>query len=179
MSKLLDYREKLNLTQDELAKKTGLSVRTIQRIESGVIPKGHTLKRLSVVLDIPESELKINVSENEIINFQLAKLINLSSIIGIVLPPINILLPFFIIKHKKEINEITKRIISIQILWTIVASVCVLLSPFIRKWFELSNQLTLVLIILSVLVNLYIIIRNTISIDKDQKLSIYLSFSFI
>tara|TARA_R110002049_G_C8880421_1_gene539895 strand:- start:319 stop:471 length:153 start_codon:yes stop_codon:yes gene_type:complete len=50
MSKLCEYREKLNLTQDELAEKAGLSVRTIQRIESGVEPRGYTLSILSYAL---------------------------------------------------------------------------------------------------------------------------------
>ena len=42
MSKLTKYREKLNLTQNELADKSGVSVRTIQRIEAGSKPKGHS-----------------------------------------------------------------------------------------------------------------------------------------
>lgn len=179
MSKLSEHREKLNLTQDELAEKAGISVRTIQRIESGVKPKGHTLRTLSEVLNISENDLRENKSETQPIDFQLVKMINLSSILGIVLPPINILLPFFIMKRKKEINELTKQIISIQILWTIIAFTCFILSPFVRKWFDISNQLTLIIIILSVLVNLFIIVRNTISIDKNQKLSICLNFSFI
>lgn len=179
MSKLSKYREKLNLTQDELAEKAGISVRTIQRIESGAKPKGHTLRTLSEVLNIPESDLRENKSEAQSIDFQLVKIINLSSLLGIVLPPINILLPLLIMKRKKVVNKLTKQIISIQILWTIIAFTCFILSPFVRKWFDLSNQLTLVIIILSVLINLYIIVRNTIGIDKNQKLSICLNFTFL
>ena len=41
MSILLELREKLNLTQEELAKKANISVRTIQRIEAGTKPKLH------------------------------------------------------------------------------------------------------------------------------------------
>ena len=52
MSKLCTYREKLKLIQDELAEKAGLSVRTIQRIESGVGPIGRTLRVLCHVLGI-------------------------------------------------------------------------------------------------------------------------------
>ncbi len=47
MSTLLELREKLNLTQEELANKANISVRTIQRIEAGSIPKGFTLEALS------------------------------------------------------------------------------------------------------------------------------------
>ena len=47
MSKLREIRERHNLTQEELSEKSGISVRTIQRIESGTEPKGHTLKILT------------------------------------------------------------------------------------------------------------------------------------
>ncbi len=57
MSKLKIVREQKNLTQEELSEKSGISVRTIQRIESGIAPKGHTLKALSKTLEILETEL--------------------------------------------------------------------------------------------------------------------------
>ena len=44
-------REERNLTQTELAKKSGLSLRTIQRIEAGNIPKGFTLNALAIVFE--------------------------------------------------------------------------------------------------------------------------------
>lgn len=181
MNKLLKYREKLNLTQEELAEKAGVSTRTIQRIEKGIDPKGHTLKALAKALGIRTDDLKEkeSVSEAVSINYQLAKHINLSSIFGVILPPINILLPWLITKHKNQMNELTKQIISIQIFYTIIALVCILLSPFISKWFGITKQITLILLIVSVIINLYIIIRNTIELDKNQKLYIKLNFSFL
>jgi transcriptional regulator with XRE-family HTH domain len=47
-SKIQQLREQNNLTQSELAEQTGLSLRTIQRIEAGNIPKGSTLQVLAV-----------------------------------------------------------------------------------------------------------------------------------
>ncbi|WP_374364877.1 helix-turn-helix domain-containing protein [Cloacibacterium sp.] len=64
MSKLKQIREQQNLTQEELAEKSGISVRTIQRIESGTEPKGHTLKALSKSLEISQNELLNFESEN-------------------------------------------------------------------------------------------------------------------
>ena len=52
MNKLLKYREKLNLTQQQLSKKSNISVRTNQRIEAGQELKGHTLEALSKALEI-------------------------------------------------------------------------------------------------------------------------------
>ena len=44
MSQLKKIREEKNLTQEKLAQQSGISVRTIQRIEAGTDPKGDTLK---------------------------------------------------------------------------------------------------------------------------------------
>ncbi|HOY12316.1 MAG TPA: helix-turn-helix transcriptional regulator, partial [Saprospiraceae bacterium] len=87
MSKLLLARQKINLTQEELSEKSGISVRTIQRIEAGASLKGHTLKTLANVLEIKESDLleeeKNSFSETR----RWLKIINLSSILFVLLPP--------------------------------------------------------------------------------------------
>jgi len=181
LNKLLKYREKLNLTQEELAEKAGVSTRTIQRIEKGTEPKGHTLKVLAKTLGISEDELRVRKSELETktINYQLAKYINLSSIFGIVFPPLNILLPFLIMKYKKQVNEINKQIVSVQVLYTIIAFVVIGLSLFIPKWFGITRQLFLISLISFPIINLFIIVRNAKELDKNQKLYIRLNFSFL
>ena len=50
MSKLQLLREKLHLTQEEVAQRSGISVRTIQLIEAGQVPKGYTLRSLAQTL---------------------------------------------------------------------------------------------------------------------------------
>ncbi|WP_394974852.1 helix-turn-helix domain-containing protein [uncultured Croceitalea sp.] len=50
MSHLLKYREQLNFTQEQLAAKANISVRTIQRIEAGKKLKGHILEAISKAL---------------------------------------------------------------------------------------------------------------------------------
>ena len=62
MSRLKEIREQKNLTQEELSEQSNISVRTIQRIEAGTEPKGHTLKILAKSLDISESDL-LNLPE--------------------------------------------------------------------------------------------------------------------
>ena len=57
MSRLKAFREQQNLTQEELSKKSGISARTIQRIETGKEPKGHTRRVLAQALEIEENEL--------------------------------------------------------------------------------------------------------------------------
>ena len=72
----------MGYTQQVLAEKSNLSLRTIQRIESGAtIPKGYTLKALSKALEI-EPQLLINTVEK--VDFDLIRskirLINLSAL---------------------------------------------------------------------------------------------------
>jgi transcriptional regulator with XRE-family HTH domain len=190
MSKLKTIREFQNLTQEELAEKSGISVRTIQRIETGKAPKGYTLKVLAKVLAIAESELLFEKPEKEnleyleemdktqeivLINFTNLKLINLSSIPFIVIPPFNIIVPVLLMLKMKQKNRLTKQLISIQILWTIVAPIIFMLGVFLK----LGNQFTPLIMVLIVLSNVFIILRNAVEIDKHKKLFYKLNFSMI
>ena len=93
-------REEKNLTQTELAEKSGLSLRTIQRIEAGNVPKGYTLKALAFFFETEPEKL---IPNKVILNVERAKLINICSLSGIgiilgvliVFPPILFSLVFF------------------------------------------------------------------------------------
>lgn len=189
MSNLKTIREFQNLTQEELAKKAGISVRTIQRIETGKKPKGYTLRVLAKALSIKENELLLNQSERGIllfdetkriqetfpINYTILKLINLSSIPFIIFPPLNILVPLILMFKLKQTNGFTKQLISIQILWTILAPIIFMIGIFLKQ----GNEFTLVLMLLIVLSNVFIILRNAVEIDKQRKLHFKLNFNMI
>lgn len=191
MSRLKQIREQQHLTQEELSEKSGISVRTIQRIEAGTLPKGHTLKMLARSLDIQESELvaKDRIVENKTViendneattdivvtDFSKIKLINLSSVLFVVLPPLNILVPLLLSSLFKQKNEVTKQIISVQILWTILAPIVFMLGIFLK----LGSSFTLVLMITIVLSNIVIILINAAGIDQKKKLHIKLNFNII
>lgn len=179
MSKLKEIREKINLTQEELSEKSGVSVRTIQRIESGNEPKGQTLKLLAKTLGIKENEL-LEKEETKIkISSTIIKIINLSSLPFTVIPPANIIIPLVIMFAKKQFNPLAKQIVSIQILWLIFAVIIFMLSSFMKNWFSLSNNFILVVMIFLVLSNVFIILKNTAEIDKNGKLFFRLNFSLI
>jgi len=177
MSLLLEHREKLNLTQEELATKSGISVRTIQRIESGVKPKGYTLESLCKALGISKEDLL--KEESEKINKQLIKYINLSSVLLLIVPLGSIIMPLILMRWKKEINAITKQIVSIQILWTLSFLIVTLLVAFLSKWFSFSKEIIPLAMLFLIITNLYVIIRNTAEIEKNNRLHIKLKFSFI
>lgn len=190
MSKLKIIREFQNLTQEELSKKSGISARTIQRIEKGKNPKGYTLQTLAKALEVNENELQNKETEEEstkitqkkeeveeviLINYSSLKLINLSSIPFIIFPPFNIIVPLVLLITMKQKNSLTKKLISIQILWTIIAPIVFMLGIFLK----LGHQFTLILIILIALSNIFIILRNAIEIDRNKKLRYSLNFSLL
>ena len=191
MSKLKQIREQQNLTQEELSEKSGISVRTIQRIESGTEPKGHTLKTLSKTLEISVDDLlnkkvevlvedttEKSIKNSEIesqINYQKVKMINLSSVLFVLLPPLNILVPLILSYSLKQKNQLTKQIISLQILWTILAPIVFMLGIFLK----LGQSFTIVIILLIILSNVYLILRNLAEIDRKKQLRYRLNFSIV
>lgn len=179
MNKLLKYREKLSLTQKQLSERSNISVRTIQRIESGQELKGHTLDALSKALGINKEKLIQNELDKEENNMRLIKLINLSSLLLLIIPLGSIILPLIIMYWKKEVNAITKQIVSLQILWTLSFPFIVLFVIFLGNLLPLSRQTVPLTMLLLILVNAFIIIRNSVEIDKSKKLYIRLKFSLL
>jgi transcriptional regulator with XRE-family HTH domain len=191
MSELKKIRELKNLTQEELAEKSGLSVRTIQRIEAGVQPKGYTLKALAVSLGISETDLRIPEiqikKETEIdetpgipekekpVNFTLVKLINLSSIPLAWFPVANVLPPLLIMLFTKEKSRIVRQIISLQIFLAIIFPVIFMITAL----FKPGHSVVLAVMVLLVLMNMYIILRNAYEIDRKETLYYKLNFSIL
>jgi len=191
MSELKKIREKRNLTQEELAEKSGISVRTIQRIEAGTTPKGYTLKTLAESLEVSENDLltsetiKEEIVIDEIIdtteenhslfNSGLIKIINLSSLPFAWLPIANFLLPLLIMFFTKEKSPIVKQIISLQIFLAIISPIIFMLIALLK----LGSVSVMITMIVLVLTNVYIILRNAYEIDKKQSLRYKLNFSFI
>ncbi|AZA73228.1 helix-turn-helix domain-containing protein [Chryseobacterium indoltheticum] len=191
MSELKKIREKRNLTQEELAEKSGISVRTIQRIEAGTTPKGYTLKTLAESLEVSENDLltsetiKEEIVIDEVIdtteenhslfNSGLIKIINLSSLPFAWLPIANFLLPLLIMFFTKEKSPIVKQIISLQIFLAIISPIIFMLIALLK----LGSVSVMITMIVLVLTNVYIILRNAYEIDKKKSLRYKLNFSFI
>ncbi len=82
--RIAELRRQRGLTQEELADRTGLNVRTIQRIEQGeVTPRPSTLRMLS---DLFECEL-VGVANARRTDFWLV-LVHLSSVIPLAIVPV-------------------------------------------------------------------------------------------
>jgi hypothetical protein len=130
---------------------------------------------------IPEKEKEDIIEDikepNEVlsINYFSIKWINLSSIPFIIIPPLNFIIPLILMFTMKQKNSLTKQLISVQILWTVSAPIVFMLGLFLK----LGKEFTLIIMILIVLSNVFIILRNAIEIDKNKKLYYKLNFNMI
>lgn len=179
MNNVKTLREAKNLTQTELAEKSGLSLRTIQRIEAGSILKGFTLKAIAQSLEIQPENLMVDTDENT--GIDRAKLINLSALFGLIFPYGNVILPLILTYKTKDAKnkELGKNIISIQIVLSVIASLLMMVSPFLQKAFSLRFPLFLIFLIAIIGIKLIVIIRNGINLNRKSDLHFKLRTSFL
>ncbi|MDD4032208.1 MAG: DUF4870 domain-containing protein, partial [Bacteroidales bacterium] len=101
------------------AETSGLSLRTIQRIENGeTIPRGDSLKRLSCALRVLTDE---NIDFRGAEDKSLILMLNLSQLGFLLFPLLGIILPSILWTLKKDevnhVNEMGKSILNFQISW--------------------------------------------------------------
>ena len=154
-------RESFGYTQIELAEKSGLSLRTIQRVETNnTPPKGHTLKSLALALGVNPSELQdqfLSAELDQDDDILAIQWMNVATLGFFILPLGNIFLPYFLWRTKRSqalINESGRRIINFQILWTIGLYIALCISPFINAKFLGQINLILLVLLFGVLINL-------------------------
>ena len=120
--KLKEIRNQRGYSQELLAEKTGLNVRTIQRVENGKTePRGDTLIRLTETLGVsPDEILEWNKKEDK----TYLTVLNLSALLFILFPLLGVIVPFilWITKRdaKKGVNSLGKDLLNFQITWTIL-----------------------------------------------------------
>ena len=171
-------REENNLTQTELAEKTGLSLRTIQRIEAGNTPKGFTLQTLANVFEIAPEKLQ---PSQESTNVDRAKLINFSSLCGIIIPYGGVIVPLFLTYRTKDTKhkDLGKSIVSVQILLAVALSVSLIVCPFLQKGLTVRFPVFLIPLIVAISLQLAVVIVNGISLNQKQDLHKKLKINYL
>lgn len=132
-------RESKAWTQSQLSEKSGLSVKTIQRLEKDQHQaRGYSLQQLATAFEVDIKELqKPGPTRERVENDGAAKLktLNLSALLILFFPFANFIFPFIIWYRNKElplVEEIGGRIMSFQILWTLSTSLALIVTPFIH-----------------------------------------------
>lgn len=121
---IIGYRKNRGYSQEGLSHVSGISLRTIQRIEKGkVIPRGHTLKVLADSLQIELYELKTSdvPRENEVVTK--ARILNTLGLLVIVLPLASVSIQVIYWMKNKDLfsgHTQSQKVLSFQILWIIV-----------------------------------------------------------
>jgi XRE family transcriptional regulator, regulator of sulfur utilization len=186
-------RKKKGYTQEELADLAQVTVRTIQRIESGEsVPRPYTLKTIAAALEISFETLTATGSaeKNAAVNLQndtastidddsehALKIICLSCFSYIIVPFVHFLIPAHMLKKSKLQHPakiaFAKRVIRGQLYWKAalwLIMLAVLAYNFIRAaYFQKSHIISYLLpFFLMYFLNAVIITINLLSIKKLQ-----------
>jgi transcriptional regulator with XRE-family HTH domain len=182
-SRIKELRNRNGFSQEELAEKTGLSLRTIQRIENGETePRGDSLKRIAMTY---------GVSPDEIADWQIMEdknvltMLNLSQLGFLAFPLLGIIIPLAIWIFKKEkikgVNRLGISILNFQITWT--SALCVIyIGSIIRFMLPMRLPISIfgiIGIIALYVTNLLIIAYMTIKHLQDKEIEYKPSFKFL
>jgi len=120
--RVVEERIKRGMSQEDLASESLLSLRTIQRIESGqTSPRGDTLKRLATALKVSVEEL-IDWDLPEDTN--LVVLLNLVQLSFLAFPLLGVLIPLIIWlvnrNRVRDIDEVGQSILNFQASWSLL-----------------------------------------------------------
>lgn len=137
-NRLKKHRRLRNLSQEELAELSGLSIRTVQRLEKGEsVGSAYTLRTLAMALQISPDELTGRTSQHIALhdnNLNYRLLLTWSALAGIVLPLANILLPAILLWRRRQdpqIKEWGKKVVNFQIIQTFITLVMMLVIPLL------------------------------------------------
>jgi transcriptional regulator with XRE-family HTH domain len=182
-------RKKKGLTQEELADRANVTVRTIQRIESGENhPRAFTIKALADALEIPFEDLAAekqvnnnaqatgsgNIFDPAEENYFL-KTLCLSCFSYLIIPLVHFLLPAFLLKksgnHHSQTITFARRMIRQQIYWVVMLCIILILTLaynfIISTYFQKEYLLHyLVPFFIMYFLNLLLILKNLGKIDK-------------
>jgi transcriptional regulator with XRE-family HTH domain len=139
--KIKQVRESKGWSQEVLAEKTKLSLRTIQRIEQGHSQlRGNTLLQIKQVL-FPDEETPFK--DEKCKNRNLLTILNLSALSYLIFPIINIIIPgiIWIASPEKDhhFNKNAKSTLLIQTFWCCVLIIGFFLIRYINSYMFLKD----------------------------------------
>lgn len=171
-----ELRKLKGVTQELLAEDSGLSLRTIQRIENNeTTPRGESLRRLALAL---------NTTPDEIIDWKIQEdtgyliLLSLSALGFLFFPILGVIIPliFWILKKDKvkNVDQIGKSILNFELTWSIfLFTYFILLFIGVIGGAELQISPSTIMksyipVVVLYFYNVIVIIVNTIRIYKNK-----------
>jgi transcriptional regulator with XRE-family HTH domain len=122
--KLIALRKLKGFSQEKLAEKAGINIRSLQRIEKQVVqPQPHTMGLLAEALGLSINDLcnEASAETTETISLRQLSLLHFSAGAGLVFPLGNIILPYVVWVYKMENSLIAKKhlyaVINFQLSW--------------------------------------------------------------
>lgn len=174
--RIKELRKQKGMSQELLAEESGLSLRTIQRIENGQTnPTGESLKRLSNALNVnPDELIDWSIKEDK----RYLTFLNLSALTFLFFPLLGILIPFILWTSRKgkikNINKLGKDLINFEITWTLLLFFIPFLCFLMAKIGLLENlTFSIVFIIIGAIyfINLIFILLNTLRISNGNDIN--------
>ena len=183
-SRIKELRKQKGMSQELLAQDSGLSLRTIQRIENGQTnPTGESLKRLSNALNVnPDELIDWSIKEDK----KYLTFLNLSALTFLFFPLLGILIPFILWTSRKgkikNINKLGKDLINFEITWTLLLFFIPFLWFIMAKVGLLENlTLSIIFIVIGIMyfINLIFILLNTIRISNENDIIYHPKIKFL
>lgn len=175
MSIIKSIREEKGYTQNDLASKTGLSLRTIQRLESSnKVPKGYSLTTLAEEFGMDATALQskfVQVQRSKESEITTLKVINFSVLSFLGVPFGNVIFPIVLWRNNRDsefVDAIARQIVNFQILFTLSLNLLLILTPFTLSKLFPGTPLLLMIFIFAYLINIAIVFRTAYQI-KQQK----------
>lgn len=167
--RIKDLRLKKGITQEELAARTDISVRTIQRIENGdVDPRSYTLQSIASVLEVDFEILAGFQNESdqpeEKAKSKWLPLLHLSGLLLLIIPPLLIW-----IWKRDEFKDIRKHAVDVL---NFQLSMSLYILPF-------AGMLIYPILIILILFSQVMIIVNTVKVIKNQPYKYPLNIRFL
>jgi uncharacterized Tic20 family protein len=164
------HRSNRGFSQEKLAEAADVSLRTIQRLESGdTEPRGDTVIRIAKALDIPPGDL-LQYKKKEDRSF--LKALHISAFSFLLFPLVGVLLPFILWITKKDqidgVEHSGKQIINFQITWNLLLFTGLLGHiVWYRYSFSFATEISL-----SVVQSYYIVLYSIIGVLYSYNLFI-------
>lgn len=179
-ARIAAIRKSKGFSQEVLAEQSGVSLRTIQRVEQGdTVPRGHTLQALAAALEVSLEDFRSEPEQAPAApsatptlrsNPDFLQLFSLSPLSFLLLPLLNIIVPWWLWRSRRHntehVAELGRRIIGFQVLWQVGSFFAFMLVVVVQQLVGKPHNKLLPGIYLGVLVltyalNVWVIGYNT------------------